>query len=490
MNNLSPAVERAVAAVSERAPAGASVADWLAVLLADDEARPAMLLARVGVSGSAVLGGLGQAAMPAPGWEDLARSTRALAIALRADPDFTTDHVMIALFKAHPEIARRYGIIVAELENAVRSPLVESGAAVSPADAPPAVPIAWADPTDRHDALRILDANLNRARESLRILDDYARFIRADATLTAMVKALRHRLGDMAAGLPLPSLLAARDTPADVGTTIEATGEYDRSTTAQIAQVNIKRLQESLRSAEEFGKLISAHVGRELEAARYQSYTLEKALFRASSRGTRLATARLYFLATASQCVANLAWTVAEAIAGGVDIIQLREKSATDRDIIARARELRTITRDTGTLLIVNDRPDMARLVDADGVHLGQDDLTVAEARRIVGPEMLIGVSTHTVGEIEAAIAVGADMIGIGPTFPSTTKSFDAFSGLAFIREATQATRLPAFALGGINLATIGEAIAAGATRVAVSAAIATAADPRLTALQLKNAMS
>jgi len=199
----------------------------------------------------------------------------------------------------------------------------------------------------------------------------------------------------------------------------------------------------------------------------------------------RLAGARLYALLTGSQCVATLDWTIAEAAAGGVQIFQLREKAMSDRDLIERARNVRRWTRKAGVLFVVNDRPDIARLVEADGVHLGQDDLPVAAARRIVGPDCLIGVSTHAVKQVRRAVLEGADYLGIGPAFPSKTKSFEHFPGLDFIREATAITSLPAFALGGIDPTTIAQVVAAGARRVAVSSAISTADEPQLVARQL-----
>ena len=119
-------------------------------------------------------------------------------------------------------------------------------------------------------------------------------------------------------------------------------------------------------------------------------------------------------------------------------------------------------TRAAGVLFVVNDRPDIARLADADGVHLGQDDLPVAAARRVVGPDALIGVSTHTADQVRRAVLDGADYLGVGPTFPSRTKSFEQFPGLAFVTEVAELTSLPAFALGGVQADNLPEVVAAG----------------------------
>jgi thiamine-phosphate pyrophosphorylase len=357
------------------------------------------------------------------------------------------------------------------------------------------------------DAARVLDANFIRAREATRVLEDYCRFALDDRFLTEQVKELRHGLAGAARKLPQNLLLAARETLRDVGTTATAPGEYERASPAHVAAVNLKRLQESLRSLEEFGKVFGPELGRELESLRYRAYTLERAITLGGASRERLAKAQLYVLLTRAQCVAALDWTIREAAAGGADVFQLREKpgggargepvgdfhpqnTMTDRELLECARNVRRWTREVGALFVLNDRPDIARLAEADGVHLGQDDLTVKDARRIAGPDLLIGVSTHSVEQLRQAILDGADYVGIGPTFPSKTKSFDRFAGLEFIRDASKETSLPAFALGGIAPANVGQVVAAGATRVAVSSAICAAEDPRQAARVLKAALT
>src|SRR5262249_6328163 len=158
---------------------------------------------------------------------------------------------------------------------------------------------------------------------------------------------------------------------------------------------NLKRLQEALRSLEEHGKLWDLRIGSALERLRYRAYTLERsALLRGVARD-RLADVRLYVLLTGSLCTASLDWTIQEAAAGGARMFQLREKQLDDRSLLELARKVRRWTRQAGALFIMNDRPDIARLAEADGVHLGQDDMPVKDARRIIGPDAIIGVSTH-----------------------------------------------------------------------------------------------
>lgn len=349
-----------------------------------------------------------------------------------------------------------------------------------------------ADVTERMEAARIVDASANRAREAVRVVEDYCRFALDDAFLTGACKRLRHELADTLKALdPRQEWgLAARDTLRDVGTDLSTAQEETRHTILAVVQANLKRLQEALRSLEEFGKLQGPAFGQTFEKVRYRSYTLERAVVLGSTARERLAGARLYLLASASQGSASLEWLIQEAVAGGVDIVQLREKDLSDSDLLARAREMRAWTRRAGALFIVNDRPDIARLVEADGVHLGQDDLPVKEARRILGPQALIGVSTHNLEQVRQAVLDGAGYIGVGPTFPSATKEFPQLAGLDFVRQAMAETTLPAFAIGGIAPENIGAAVAAGARRVAVSQAICAAENPRRAAEELRKTLS
>jgi thiamine-phosphate pyrophosphorylase len=172
-------------------------------------------------------------------------------------------------------------------------------------------------------------------------------------------------------------------------------------------------------------------------------------------------------------------------LAAGVRLFQLREKNWSDRRLVDHARQMESLIHEHDGLLIVNDRPDIALLVNADGVHLGQDDLSVYEARRILGPNKLIGVSTHTLSQAEQAVRDGADYLGVGPTFATQTKSFEEYAGLDFLREMAQHISLPWYAIGGIQSETLPLALEAGARRVAVSSAICSAESPKEAAEEL-----
>ena len=392
-----------------------------------------------------------------------------------------SEHVLLAILRSEANLCRLLeplGLALESLEAAV------AGAA------PPALqldePLDLAEPAEEVDTARILDAAGNRAREAVRVIEDYCRFALDDRFLTNECKALRHELREALAEVPPGALVAARETERDVGTTLSTPAEQQRQSLLAVVQASLKRLQEALRSLEEFGKLHSARLGQALEKLRYRSYTLERSIILGTTARQRLADARLYVILTGSQCRAALDWTIQEAAAGGGDIFQLREKTLNDRALLERARQVRQWTQQAGVLFIMNDRPDIARLVEADGVHLGQDELPVKEACRILGPDALIGVSTHNFAQLRQAILDGASYVGVGPTFPSETKRFEAYAGLEFVRQATAETSLPAFVIGGVNLQTIDAAVTAGARRIAVSHAICQADDPRAVAQALR----
>ena len=354
-------------------------------------------------------------------------------------------------------------------------------ASTAPAELPPVQlesPLDLSEPPDTAGVLRIVDAAANRAREGLRVIEDHCRFALDDAVLSRSCKELRHGLAEALTELPAAPLLAARDTIGDVGVDIATEADHHRADAGHVLAANAKRLQESLRSLEEYGKILSPEFARRVEQLRYRSYTLEKTLLLRRSM-PRLANARLYALLGEDACRSSIQGTLRELAEGGVDIMQLREKKRNDRDLLTLARDLRRLTRSLGVLFIVNDRPDVALLAEADGVHLGQDDMPIREARKIVGADAIIGVSTHDLDQVRQAVLDGADYLGVGPAFPSRTKQFAEFAGLDFVRQSCAETSLPIFAIGGIDLDNLGLVLEAGASRVAASHALCAADDPK-----------
>jgi len=201
----------------------------------------------------------------------------------------------------------------------------------------------------------------------------------------------------------------------------------------------------------------------------------------------RLREARLYLLATTALCPRTLDVTIREAIAGGVDVVQLREKDLTDAAFTALANRIGEIVRSAGALFILNDRVDIAGVVPCDGVHVGQEDACVPEVRAVLGTGMLIGLSTHNREQADEAVAIGADYVGIGPTFNTATKDTGYTPrGVTLAGEVTSSISLPAFAIGGITAKNLPLLLAAGTRRIAVSSAICSAQDPGSAAAELR----
>ena len=200
----------------------------------------------------------------------------------------------------------------------------------------------------------------------------------------------------------------------------------------------------------------------------------------------KLAERRLY-LCTPDR--ADLAPFLEACITGGVDLVQLREKNLEARALVERARVARDVCRDHGVPFILNDRPDLALDVEADGVHVGQDDASPALARRIVGPDAIVGLSTHAVAELDAAVNEPVDYLSAGPVEPTPTKPGRQGTGLDYLSYAAARATRPWFVTGGVTPATVPGMAAAGATRFVVVRWLTEAADPRVAAGELRSAI-
>jgi thiamine-phosphate pyrophosphorylase len=206
------------------------------------------------------------------------------------------------------------------------------------------------------------------------------------------------------------------------------------------------------------------------------------------SRRERLRRARLYFVTDVRPGLEEL---LAAALDGGVDMVQLRDKSASEDELVRAAAVFRLLCDEHGALFWLNDRPDLVAACGADGVHVGQDDMPVAEARRVAGAEVLVGLSTHSPAQLDAAVAAGeADQLSVGPVWETPTKVGRPAAGLDYVRHAARvAGDRPWFAIGGIDLGNVREVIEAGASRVVVVRAIRDAADPAAAAAALRAAL-
>lgn len=336
----------------------------------------------------------------------------------------------------------------------------------------------------RRDLERLLDANGNRAAEGLRVLEDVARFLLDDRALAELAKNQRHTLR---AAIP-PSAIAARDAAGDVGTTITAGDEMQRSRLVDLIRANAARAQEALRAAEEGCKLAGLlPCASQMEATRYALYRLETGML-ARLPAWRLYQIRLYALIDTS--LTDEPVRVAGAVArGGAGVVQLRAKNLTQRAYQELALRVQDAARTAGALFIVNDHVAVARAIAADGVHVGQDDLTLPDTRAVVGPSCAIGISAHTPEQVESGLLAGADYLGLGPMFATSTKPHEPERGpglLDAVRARLQSPKgRPSYAIGGLDA----ERIAALKPRfphgAAVAGALCRASDPERAAAEL-----
>ncbi|MDX2228565.1 MAG: thiamine phosphate synthase [Leptolyngbyaceae cyanobacterium bins.349] len=317
---------------------------------------------------------------------------------------------------------------------------------------------------------RILDANLDRSREGLRIIEEWCRFGLDHAGLTEECKALRQEL----AVWHTPELRAERDTPGDAGTELTHPNEAQRADVQQVLQANLCRVQEALRVLEEYGKVYRPEMAIACKQMRYRVYALESQIIR-HEQFQQLQQARLYLVTSPSE---HILVTVEAALQGGLTLVQHRDKEADDEVRLAIARQLCELCHRYKALFIVNDRVDIALAVGADGVHLGQQDLPLPLARQLLGAQRIIGRSTKNPEEMQRAIAEGADYIGVGPVYATPTKAGRAAAGLEYVRYAAAHATIPWFAIGGIDQSNVSDVLAAGAERVAVVRAVMQAEQP------------
>lgn len=327
-------------------------------------------------------------------------------------------------------------------------------------------------------ALRMLDANANRAREALRVMEDYARFALNDETLIAELKQIRHVLAETLAMVGGQEAVLARDTVGDVGTTNKTEQEGRRASLGAVVIAAGKRLSEALRVLEEVAKTCAGSAAASLEKLRYRGYVVEQTLARAARQQGRFAEVRLYVLLTEKLCRRPWEETLDEVLRGGAQCVQLREKDLPDAELLRRARVLVERCRRAGAVAIINDRPDIAQLAGADGIHVGQDDLPCAEARKLLGARALIGVSTERLEQARQAVRDGATYVGVGPMFPTNTKDKPRLAGPAYAREAVVNLPVPCVAIGGISAGNVHELTAVGVRCVAVCSSVIGDPDP------------
>lgn len=317
--------------------------------------------------------------------------------------------------------------------------------------------------------------------EALRTLEDVARFAIEDAALAAAVKELRHGLVAALGSLPASWLAANRSAEADVGRRNETSSEYRRAGLADVAAAAASRLGESLRVIEESAKTIDPAIARAVERVRYASYDVGAAIVRRAPG--RVEQWRVCLLVTERLCRQPWQDVVRAAIDGGVEAIQVREKELDGGPLAERVAWVVSVARPSGVRVIVNDRPDIALVTGADGVHLGQTDLAPRQVHQLCGRRLLVGMSTHEESEAERAVAEGADYCGVGPMHetnvkpdvrPTSTRGSVRWLKAYLARYA----HVPHLAIGGITPENVAALVDAGCQGIAVSACVCAAERP------------
>jgi thiamine-phosphate pyrophosphorylase len=329
----------------------------------------------------------------------------------------------------------------------------------------------------------MIDANLNRASEGLRVLEDVARFLLSDAGLSGRLRTLRHYLAQQTRSLGV-GLLSERNSEHDVGHTRSVLREdrqtKRKTTRAQglldLVSANAKRVEESLRVIEELAKLpeLSPVLNpASFEQARFTLYTLERDLIaRTSRRNKARKISGLYVILDRQFLAGRDELDIAgQVIEGGARVLQFRDKQSKKGELLLVAQKLKKLCNDAGVLFMINDYLDLALAADADGLHIGQDDLPLSVVRRQLPIDKIVGYSVNTLSQATKAEKGGADYIAVGSVFPTATKKEATVIGVDIVRELKRKLSIPLVAIGGINRDNIGEVIAAGADAIAVISA-------------------
>ena len=337
--------------------------------------------------------------------------------------------------------------------------------------------------------LRIIDANLNRLGEGLRLLEDLARLQLNDTVLTQQLKTMRHELL-RSDGSFNRQLLQARNSEGDVGIDIAVPGEEKQRELPATVVANARRVQESLRVLEELSKIpgtIPQLDPEKFKQARFALYTIERNLLsRLLRRDKTRHIAGLYVIIDTQALKRRRHLEVAnQVISGGAKVIQLRDKLQSKQELLTIAHQLKNLCAEHNVLFIVNDYLDIALAANADGLHLGQHDLPIKVTRQLLPIDKILGCSVTTVDQAITAESEGADYIAVGSIYPTTSKETARVVGLERLRQVRQATSLPLVAIGGINKDNATEVTAAGANSVAVISAVLEAESPKEAAKQI-----
>ncbi len=327
---------------------------------------------------------------------------------------------------------------------------------------------------------RIIDANFNRSREAIRVIEEFCRFALNSGPLTERAKQIRHELSSAIGRLNAGRLISSRDTLGDVGVGKTVDEQLVRGELRDCFTAGCKRLTEALRVLAEMTQTQDRSVAETIEKLRYAAYTLEKDIALFSDAFEKFKGVRLYVIIT-SNLPADIISLTCKCAAGGADCIQLRSKAVEDDKLFAIAVEFVRMCKDAGVLSIINDRIDVAVAAGADGVHLGQNDLPIEQARKLQLAPLIIGKSTHSTRQLRLACEERPTYAALGPVFATETKPTAEAVGLDYVRQAAGIladTGIGNVAIGGITLDNVEDVLRAGAKAIAVCAAVTKAGDP------------
>ena len=335
---------------------------------------------------------------------------------------------------------------------------------------------------------RIIDANFNRAREALRVMEEFCRFALNSQPLSARAKQLRHELCGAIGKLDSAKLIANRDALADVGVGQAVPNQLKRGDLYDCFTAAAKRATEALRALAEAIQTIDSHIVATIENLRYKAYTLEKDIVIYSDTNAKFSQVKLYIIISTGNAEKVLS-LVKDCAAGGADCIQLRAKGLEDNKLFELADNFVKACRQAGVITIINDRVDIAVASGADGVHLGQNDLPIAQARKLCMSPLIIGKSTHSIEQLQTAIEDGPAYVGLGPVFTTETKPTAAAVGTEYVSKAVSRlnqTAISTVAIGGITTENAEQVLATGVKSIAVCSAITRARDVKKGCEQLK----
>ena len=314
--------------------------------------------------------------------------------------------------------------------------------------------------------LRILDANFNRVKEGLRVIEEFLRFHYPPLPYLEEWRNLRKELVKRISSLPL---LSHRDSEEDAGKNFIPASYPD---ILSLLRANFSRIEEGLRVIEEISRLKFPSLVSFIMKLRFQIYSLEKKILTRYNRKSRLTPIGIYLITDENIAGKPSPLIVEEALQAGIRFIQLRDKTSSLREIICKGEKIRELTSKFQAVFILNDRIDVAMAVNADGVHLGEEDFPLTEARKILGEEKIIGVTARTLESALEKSGKDIDYIALGPVYPTPLKRELKPIGIDILRKAKETIPLPIVAIGGIREENIQEIIKTGVDGIAMVRAL------------------